>query len=134
MNEKLCALLDAVRRTAVQVNKTADDAAYCVAERASRMLSQAKRNVRTAELDREVDRRLRELGQMLYNTHTGDPTDSEALLEKLREVDGLKAQIDALKAQPAREDRGGSASPACPACGGAVRPGDRYCRECGRTL
>lgn len=131
MNEKLRSLLDTVQRTAVQINETADAAAHCVSRKASELLSVAKLNIRVADLTGEVDLRLQELGQMLYDTHTGAPTDSEVLLAKLREVDGLKAQIRALNDEIGQEQ---CRVPVCPACGAAACAGDVYCRECGGKL
>ena len=78
----------------------------------------------------EVNTALRELGEMLYATHTGDPTDSETLLAKLESIDALKTQIADLNAQIGREQ----AAAACPTCGAAIQEGDQFCRECGGKL
>ena len=73
---------------------------------------------------------LREVGEMLYATHTGTPTDSEILQAKLEEIDGLKAQIAALEAQIGRE----RAAHTCATCGAVIHDGDTFCRECGGKL
>lgn len=130
MNEKLAELLDTVQRTAIQVSDTAADAAYGVSKKAGELLSVAKLNIKVADLKAEVNVQLRELGEMLYATHTGDPTDSEVLLEKLQEIDALKARIVELNAEIGREQ----AAHACPTCGAAIRDGDQFCRECGGKL
>ena len=52
------------------------------------------------------------------------------LLEKLREVDGLRAEIARLERQRSRLQ----GRRVCPVCGAAVREGDIYCRECGGKL
>ncbi len=130
MNEKLYELLDSVQRTAVQVGGMATDAAYGVGKKAEELLSVAKLRMKIATLEGQVKECLAEVGGMLYATHTGVPTDSEILLAKLEEIDGLKAQIAELGGQIKQEQ----SAPACPICGAALREGDQFCRECGGKL
>ncbi len=42
---------------------------------------------------------------MIYATHTGTLTESEVLLAKLQEIDGLRQQIDRLEREIARPSR-----------------------------
>ena len=123
MNERLQELLDAVQRTASQVGGSAADAAYGMGKRAGELLSVAKLNIRIMDLKGAVSTALREVGEMIYATHTGTLTESEVLLAKLQEIDGLRQQIDRLQ--------GGAV---CPFCGAAARSGDVFCRECGQKL
>ena len=131
MNEKLAQLLDKVQNTAIEVSDTAADAAYGVGKKAGELLSVAKLNIRLVDLRAEVNLHLREAGEMLYATHTGQPTDSETLLAKLQEIDDLKAQIDNLEAEIGRQhaQQGG-----CPVCGTEPKEGDQFCRQCGEKL
>ena len=79
---------------------------------------------------RRITAALRELGELLYATHTGTLTESEVLLAKLQEIDGLRQQIDRLEWEIARLQGGA----VCPFCGAAARSGDVFCRECGQKL
>ena len=126
MNERLQELLDAVQRTASQVGGSAADAAYGMGKRAGELLSVAKLNIRIMDLKGAVSTALREVGEMIYATHTGTLTESEVLLAKLQEIDGLRQQIDRLERL-----QGGAV---CPFCGAAARSGDVFCRECGQKL
>ena len=99
-------------------------------KKAGELLCVAKLKIRIAETQAEINTALQELGELLYATHTGNPTDSEILLQKLQEVDALKAQIAGLEAQIRREE----AAHTCPVCAAPVREGDAYCRECGSKL
>ena len=130
MNENLYELLETIQRTAVQASDVAADAAYGVSKKAGELLSVAKLNIRVVELKAEVNTALRELGEMLYATHTGDPTDSETLLAKLESIDALKTQIADLNAQIGREQ----AAAACPTCGAFVKEEDTFCGACGGQL
>jgi hypothetical protein len=130
MNEKLQEVLEFVQRTAVQVGDTAVDAAYGVGRRAEALLSAAKLRARVADRKLEVNTQLREVGEMLYATHTGTPTDSEILLAKLREIDTLKAEIQNLETQLGKDTE----PQICPTCGAAYQDGDQFCRECGGKL
>ena len=130
MNEKLYELLESVQRTAVQAGNVASDAAYGVGKKANELLAVAKLNIKIMELKGQVKTQMQELGQLLYATHTGNPTDSEVLLAKLQEVDALYAQIAEYEEQIGRE----AAAPACGTCGAAVQEDAAFCGECGEKL
>ena len=102
MNERLQELLDAVQRTATQVGGSAADAAYGVGRRAGELLSVAKLNIQVMDRKGEVDAALRQVGEMIYATHTGTPTESEVLPAKLQEIDALRENIRQLEQEIAR--------------------------------
>lgn len=124
-NEKLSALAAAAYEAARQAGALAADAAYGIGLAAERQVSAVRRQMRAAAVERRIGGKLAEVGEMLYATHTGTPTDSDRLEEKLREVDALTAQLDALQGKPAA---------VCGVCGGEIRPGDRFCRNCGGKI
>ena len=130
MNEKLQSLLFSIQESAEKFGDTAADAAYGVGKKAETLLSTAKLNIKIADLKSQINQQLKTVGEMIYGTHTGNPTESEILLNKLEEIDGLYAQITLLEEQLGRQP----ASAACPDCGASVREGDLFCRECGRKL
>ena len=130
MDERLQGILDSVQRTATSAASTASGAAYSVGKKANQLLSTGKLNIRIAELKAEVARQLQAVGEMVYATHTGDPTSSDELLGKLREIDVLNAQINSLSAELWAQH--GTA--VCPACGAAAKAGDVFCRSCGARL
>ena len=67
-------------------------------------MSVAKLNIRIMDRKAAVNTALKEVGEILYATHTGNPTDSEVLLAKLQEIDALKAEIAEMQAQIKREE------------------------------
>ena len=132
MNETLQELLCAIQRAAGQVSDTAADAAYGGGKRAEALLSTAKLNIRATELKAQVNEQLKAVGEMIYATHTGTPTDSDVLLAKLQEIDELNAHLAELNELLGRQTE--PAAPRCGGCGAAVREGDQFCRECGAKL
>lgn len=130
MNERLQELLDSVQRTACEVGDAASGVAYGVGKKATMLLSVGKLNIQTVDVKAEINVCLREVGEMMYATHTGDPTDSEALLAKLREIDMLHERLRGLNADIAAAQGG----VVCPGCGAPAKGGDAFCRECGEKL
>lgn len=65
-----------------KVEGLARDAICTMGLGAKRLTDAAKRQLEIADLRAGVNVGLRELGELLYATHTGTPTDSELLLEK----------------------------------------------------
>jgi len=129
MNEKVYELLEVARQTAVQVGSTAADVAYVAGKKAGEALNVAKLNIRIAERNHAVKGKLQELGELLYATHTGTPTESEVLFAKMEEIDALKAEIAELEAAVGREQK-----TSCETCGAEIQEGDSFCRECGDKL
>lgn len=130
MNERVYELLELVKNTAIQAGNVAADAAYGVGKLAEEALDAAKLRIRAAKVEGAIDGCMMEIGEMMYATHTGDPTDSDELLEKLKEVDDWKEELAQINEALGREPE----PPACPTCGAAIREGDLFCRECGGKL
>lgn len=131
MDHRWKTLSNSAKDLAVVVNDSATGAVYAVAKGAAAASSCVQSKLKLANLKAEVNLQMRELGEMLYATHTGNPTDSEVLLQKMEQIDALKAQISEL---------GTSAAPSatlqsCPVCNAKVEtPSDSFCKHCGAKL
>lgn len=131
MDEKLQEILDTVQKTAVEVGTAAGDLFSAAGQRASALLSVSKLNVRTADLKAQRSVLLQEVGAMVYGTHTGTVADSDKLLAKLREIDGVEQELSRVNAEIARLRQNARV---CPLCGADARSGDAFCRNCGTRL
>lgn len=131
MDEKLQEILDTVQKTAVEVGTAAGDLFSAAGQRASALLSVSKLNVRTADLKAQRSVLLQEVGAMVYGTHTGTVADSDTLLAKLREIDGVEQDLSRVNAEIARLRQNARV---CPLCGADARSGDAFCRNCGTRL
>ena len=128
MDEKLQEILDTVQKTAVEVGTAAGDLFSAAGQRASALLSVSKLNVRAADLKAQ---RSVLLQAMVYGTHTGTVADSDKLLAKLREIDGVEQELSRVNAEIARLRQ---SARVCPLCGADTRSGDAFCRNCGTRL
>ena len=130
MDEKIRSILACLKGKAAVIGSAAAEAAGETGAKARDMLAAGKMNLCLTELETTVLTELRHAGEMIYATHTGNPTDSEVLLAKLREIDELYARIAQLKREIAVAKR----IPVCGVCGRVGEKGDLYCRDCGCRL
>lgn len=109
----------AVRSGAAAVGHRTDEAVTC-----------ARLRRRSRELQGEIDRQLQEVGMLLYATHCGNPTDSDAIQVRLEAVDQL--QEDLAECQRAVKRMNGVLF--CDSCGAENAGTNVYCHNCGRPL
>lgn len=130
MDERVKELLGKARLTAEAAMGAAAQVAGTVAQRGEKMVGKTRRSLRVLDLNNEIELLMRDIGRMVYLTHTGTETDEQALQSKLEKIDEKYAAIAGIKEQQAAL----RTTMICPVCGKIVDKGDLYCRICGEKL
>lgn len=118
------------RKGAETVSAAAKTGAEKVGEAAENVVAYTRARLAVLELKSAVRTQLVKVGELVYATHTGDPTDSETMEEVLHRIDILKEEI--------REKEWEIASicgvRVCKGCGCANGVEHAYCSNCGQQL
>ena len=123
-------LLRLTRETAAGAAEAARAGAAIVGQRAEETLACAKLRTTIQELREDIDRELRTAGQLVYATHQGSPSDSDALQAVLERLDALHRDLGDAE----RELKIHRGARFCEACGTENAAGSGYCQECGSPL
>lgn len=130
MDDKVKDLLDRIRGTASVAADAAADTARVAGKKAGQMVDVAKLNMRIFDLKTDINGLLREIGQVVYDTHAGAEPDTAP-------IDGLLTQIDEKNAAIAElRERINllRSSRTCPGCGEVCGRDDKFCKGCGAPL
>lgn len=130
MDEKVKELLEKARLTAGLAADTAVKAAGVVTQKGGQIVEKTRRSFQVFDLNNEVELLMRDIGRMVYLTHTGAETDEGELEEKLAQIDEKYARIGEIKT----ELEAGKTTTVCPVCGKSCDKTDLYCRVCGEKL
>ena len=130
MDDKVKELLDKIRGTASVAADAAADTARVAGKKAGQMVDVAKLNVQLFDLNGDFNDILRQLGQVMYDTHRGQAPEGDPVTELLAEADETVAKVEEVKSRIAdlRQSR------SCPTCGAPCGKGDKFCRSCGASL
>ena len=130
MDDKVKNLLERVRGTASYAADAAADGARAAGKKARQMVDVAKLNVQLFDLNGEYNDLLRQLGQVMYDTHRGEAPENDVVTKLLAQADEKAARIAELKNRIADLKQAAT----CPACGEPCGRGDKFCRACGKPL
>ena len=98
--------------------------------KAADSLACAKLHRTIADLEDEISLQLCAIGEIIYATHCGNPSDSEEIQKILEYVDDLSDEIEGHE-QQLKLLLGISS---CPVCGAEVARDDVYCQSCAQPL
>ncbi len=130
MDDKVRELLEKAKLTAAAAAGVVSQAAGTAAEKGGRLVEKTRRSLKLLDLNNEIEILMREIGRIVYLTHTGTETEESALQEKLERIDAKYAEIAGLKA----EQEAQRTKVVCPVCGKECDKTDLYCRVCGEKL
>ena len=130
MDDKVKDLLEKIRGAADIAADAAADTARVAGRKAGQMVDVAKLNVQLFDLNGEFNDLLRQLGQVMYDTHLGREGGDETVTGLLARADETNARITEVKDRIADLRH----TQSCPACGAPCGKEDKFCRKCGATL
>ena len=130
MDDKVKELMDRIRGTASVAADAAADTARVAGKKAGQMVDVAKLNVQLFDLNGDYNEVLRQLGQVMYDTHKGQAPEGDPVTQLLAKADELVEKIAEVKARIADLRQ----AQICPACGAPCGKGDKFCRTCGQAL
>ena len=130
MEDKVKALLDRIRGTASVAADACADTARVAGRKAGQMVDVAKLNVQLFDLNGEFNDLLRQLGQVMYDTHQGRSPEGDPVTQLLAKADEAAEKIAEVKARIADLRQ----AQACPGCGAPCGREDQFCRRCGAKL
>ena len=123
-------LLDALKGGAYAAGTLALGTLGLACEGAEKLAEAVRLRCRAARVESDLDGELLEVGELAYAAYTGNSQVSDAMEEKMRTIDGLRAELAGLNETLGR----GPEARRCAVCGAAVEAGDRFCRSCGEKL
>lgn len=112
------------------VHGDASAAVSVLSEKAAELMERAKLMRAISELEDEIAIQMCAIGELVYATHRGNPSDSDEMQKILSYVDDLRDQIEGHE-QQLKFMQG---IYGCPICGEDVTKDDVYCQKCGQPL
>lgn len=101
-----------------------------LSEKAAALVERARLMRAISELEDEIALQMCAIGELVYATHCGNPSDSDELQKILSYVDDLHDQIEGHEQQLLSLQ----GIYGCPICGENVSENDVYCQKCGQPL
>ena len=100
--EKFYDLLDTVKNGACFAGTLALGALGLACEGAEKLADAVKLRCQAARVEGELDGELLEVGELAYAAYTGNSQVSDTMEEKMRSIDALKSELDALNGRLGR--------------------------------
>ena len=126
----LQALTSAVKSAAGSAAKLARTAPARAAEKAAGLKDAVQLRRAIADLQEEIDLQMQAVGEMVYATHRGTPSDSTVMAQILEYVDILYEDQQTYR----RQHRALQGARFCPECGAENEKGSAFCAQCGHPL
>lgn len=123
-------LLRQAKDAALDVAEAARAGVELAGRQAEAVSDRAKLRRAIRDLREEIALQMKEVGELLYATHRGSPSDSSDVQEILEYVDGLYEELEGHQQQLKILER----RFLCEACGAENADGNMYCHNCGRPL
>jgi len=130
MDQNMKELLERVKAGAATAAFAVSRAADAATQKAGELADNTKLNLQIFDLSTEIDVLFKELGKIVYLTHTGVEVDEAEVAAKIAAIDEKYAAVARVRAKlTARKN-----CVQCPVCGEDCEKDDAFCRHCGSAL
>ena len=130
LRERLNELCACAGKTAAEIGEAARNGAVRAGQTAENVVHYARVKISILDLKAEISTRMRTVGELVYATHTGNPSDSGTIETVLAEIDDLKSEVR----RKTRELGSIRGVKVCPFCGSPNGSDDVFCSNCGEVL
>lgn len=118
------------REAAENVAGAAQAGAALVGQRAEETMACAKLRRTVKDLEEEIGLQMKNIGELIYATHCGTPSDSDDVQEILEYVDSLYEEKEGHE----RQLKAMKGVLFCQTCGAENEGSNVYCHNCGQPL
>lgn len=126
MNE----LLDGIKEGAAYAGEFAARTAVTAGKKAGELFNTSKYNLVIFDIKNDIVDLLREIGELVYETHKSGKDNAEKIEEKLSEIEAKKARIEEIRGLIDEIKDAKS----CKSCGTRCEKSAEYCKKCGNKL
>ena len=130
MEQNMKEILERVKAGAATAAVAVTCAADAATQKAVELADSTKLNLQLFDLNTEVEVLFKDLGKIVYLTHTGVEVEEAEVESKIAQIDEKYAAIAQVRAKLAAKKN----CVKCPACGTDCDKGDAFCRQCGAAL
>ena len=130
MDERVKEFVDLVKDKALTAAEITGKAAGCAAKKAEKLVDVTKLNFQIMNLNNEIDRVYKEIGKLVYLTHTGAQIDENKIEDMIADIDDKFARVAECRAKLAEK----KSVTVCPTCGQKCSASDVSCDICGTSL
>ena len=130
MEQNMKDLLERVKAGAVTAAVAVSRAADVATQKAGELADSTKLNLQIFDLNTEIEVLFKELGKIVYLTHTGVEVEEAEVESKIARIDDKYAALAEVRARLAARKN----CVKCPICGSDCEKDDAFCRHCGSAL
>lgn len=130
MKESIKTVWDKICAGASVAGEFAAKTAENVGSKATDVYNASKVNLKILDITTDIEIIYKEIGRLIYATHTSEETSTESLDEMLETIDAKMRQIEELRSSVASD----KATKICPSCGRKNESDSNFCSGCGQTF
>lgn len=130
MNDKVKELLEKAKASVGAVASETGRVAQNAVKKAGELVENTKLSIKVSEANSEIEDAYKEIGRLVYLTHSGEDVSSAAIEQLLEKIDRKNEEIKAYKDKIMAT----RSTVQCPNCGNECSRQSAFCSFCGNSL